>query len=34
VTTKLLGWPGSRDYIRTLASWWALKLLDEAVGGA
>jgi len=31
VTTKLLGWPGGRDYIRTLASWWALKLLDEAV---
>jgi nicotinamide-nucleotide amidase len=30
-TTKLLGWPGTRDYIRTLASWWALKLLDEAV---
>jgi nicotinamide-nucleotide amidase len=31
VTTKLLSWPGSRDYVRTLASWWALKLLDEAV---
>jgi nicotinamide-nucleotide amidase len=31
VTTKLLGWPGARDQIRTLASWWALKLLDEAI---
>jgi len=31
VTTKKLGWPGARDQIRTLASWWALKLLDEAV---
>jgi nicotinamide-nucleotide amidase len=30
-TTKKLGWPGARDQIRTLASWWALKLLDEAV---
>ncbi|HEU4729701.1 MAG TPA: CinA family nicotinamide mononucleotide deamidase-related protein [Kofleriaceae bacterium] len=30
-TTKLLGWPGARDYVRTLASWWALKLLDEAI---
>ena len=31
VTAKLLSWPGSRDQVRTLASWWALKLLDEAV---
>jgi nicotinamide-nucleotide amidase len=31
VTTKKLGWPGARDQIRTLASWWALKLLDEAI---
>jgi nicotinamide-nucleotide amidase len=31
VTTKKLGWPGTRDQIRTLASWWALKLLDEAI---
>jgi nicotinamide-nucleotide amidase len=31
VTTKKLGWPGARDQVRTLASWWALKLLDEAV---
>ena len=30
-TTKKLAWPGARDQIRTLASWWALKLLDEAV---
>jgi len=31
VTTRKLGWPGARDQIRTLASWWALKLLDEAI---
>jgi len=31
VITKKLGWPGARDQIRTLASWWALKLLDEAI---
>ena len=31
VTTKKLGWPGARDQIRTLASWWALKLIDEAL---
>jgi PncC family amidohydrolase len=30
VATKKLGLPGARDQIRTLASWWALKLLDEA----
>lgn len=29
VVTKKLGWPGARDQIRTLASWWALKLLSE-----
>jgi PncC family amidohydrolase len=31
VTTKKLAWPGARDQIRTLASWWALKLIDEAL---
>jgi nicotinamide-nucleotide amidase len=31
VTTKKLSWPGARDQIRTLASWWALKLIDEAI---
>lgn len=31
VTTKKLAWPGARDQIRTLASWWALKLIDEAI---
>jgi nicotinamide-nucleotide amidase len=31
VTTKLLGWPGARDQIRLLASWWALKLINEAI---
>jgi nicotinamide-nucleotide amidase len=28
-TTKKLSWPGMRDQIRTLSSWWALKLVDE-----
>jgi nicotinamide-nucleotide amidase len=31
VLTKKLAWPGARDQIRTLASWWALKLIDEAI---
>lgn len=31
VTTRKLAWPGARDQVRTLASWWALKLLDEAI---
>ena len=31
VTTKQLTWPGARDQIRTLASWWAIKLIDEAI---
>lgn len=30
VTTKQLMWPGARDQIRTLSSWWALKMIDEA----
>ena len=30
VTTKKLTWPGSRDQVRTLASWWALRMVDEA----
>lgn len=29
VRTKKLGWPGMRDQIRTLAAWWALRLVDE-----
>ncbi|HEX4417372.1 MAG TPA: nicotinamide-nucleotide amidohydrolase family protein [Kofleriaceae bacterium] len=29
-TTRKLGWPGARDQIRTLTSWWALKMIDEA----
>jgi competence/damage-inducible protein CinA-like protein len=29
VTTKKLGWPGQRDQVRTLAAWWALKLVDD-----
>ncbi|MBC7975178.1 MAG: nicotinamide-nucleotide amidohydrolase family protein [Myxococcales bacterium] len=34
VVTKKLGWPGARDQIRLLASWWALKLIDEALDKA
>ena len=30
-TTQKLNWPGARDQVRTLASWWALKLLDDAL---
>jgi nicotinamide-nucleotide amidase len=34
VTTKKLAWPGLRDQVRTLASWWALKLIDDQIGEA
>jgi len=34
VATKKLAWPGARDQIRMLASWWALKLIDEAIDEA
>lgn len=34
VVTRKLAWPGARDQIRLLASWWALKLIDEAVNEA
>lgn len=27
--TKKLSWPGQRDQVRLLASWWALKLIDQ-----
>jgi nicotinamide-nucleotide amidase len=30
-TVKKISWPGARDLIRTLASWWALKLIDERI---
>ncbi len=30
VTTKKIAWPGARDQVRTLASWWALRMIDEA----
>jgi nicotinamide-nucleotide amidase len=30
VVKKIL-WPGPRDTVRTLAAWWALKLLDESL---
>ncbi|HET9626346.1 MAG TPA: CinA family nicotinamide mononucleotide deamidase-related protein [Kofleriaceae bacterium] len=29
-TTRKLSWPGARDQIRILTSWWALKMIDEA----
>ncbi|HEU4611288.1 MAG TPA: competence/damage-inducible protein A [Kofleriaceae bacterium] len=29
VVTKKLSWPGLRDQIRTLAAWWAFKLIDD-----
>jgi nicotinamide-nucleotide amidase len=30
-TTKKLSWPGARDQVRLLSSWWALKLVDDAL---
>jgi nicotinamide-nucleotide amidase len=29
-STKRLQWPGTRDQVRMLASWWGLKLIDDA----
>ena len=29
--TKLIAWPGARDQIRLLCSWWALRLVDETL---
>jgi nicotinamide-nucleotide amidase len=34
VVTKKIQWPGSRDQVRTLASWWALRMIDEAINDA
>lgn len=31
LTTKKLAWPGARDQVRLLSSWWALKLIDDLV---
>jgi nicotinamide-nucleotide amidase len=31
VITKKIQWPGLRDQVRTLASWWALRMIDEAL---
>jgi nicotinamide mononucleotide (NMN) deamidase PncC len=31
ITTKKIQWPGLRDQVRTLASWWALRMIDEAL---
>lgn len=30
-TVKLLSWPGTRDMIRTLSAWWALRMIDHAL---
>lgn len=30
VSTKQLSWPGTRDQIRLLAAWWALRLIQES----
>jgi len=30
VVTKKIAWPGARDQVRTLAAWWALKMIDDA----
>jgi len=30
--TRKLSWPSTRDQIRLLAAWWALKLVDDAMG--
>jgi nicotinamide-nucleotide amidase len=31
IITKKIQWPGARDQVRTLASWWALRMIDEAI---
>jgi nicotinamide-nucleotide amidase len=31
VVTKKILWPGTRDQVRTLASWWALRMIDEVL---
>jgi nicotinamide-nucleotide amidase len=31
IVTKKIQWPGARDQVRMLASWWALRLIDEAL---
>ena len=31
ITTKQLRWPGAREQVRTLAAWWALKLIGDAI---
>ena len=31
ITTKKLSWPGTRDQVRTLSAWWALKLIGDAI---
>ncbi|MEP6866746.1 MAG: hypothetical protein ABJE66_39405 [Deltaproteobacteria bacterium] len=31
IATKQLRWPGTRDQVRTLSAWWALKLIGDAI---
>lgn len=31
ITTKRIQWPGLRDQVRMLASWWALRMIDEVI---
>jgi nicotinamide-nucleotide amidase len=31
ISTKKIQWPGQRDQVRTLASWWALRMIDEVI---
>ena len=33
IETRKLAWPSTRDQIRLLAAWWALKMLDTAIEG-
>lgn len=31
VATKKIEWPGTRDQVRTLAAWWALQMVHDAI---
>lgn len=31
IATRKLSWPGARDQVRTLASWWGLAMIDAAL---
>jgi nicotinamide-nucleotide amidase len=34
IATKQLSWPGTRDQIRTLSAWWALRMIDAAISAS